>query len=113
MLRDTAGRRWTGAGCWEVLSREPMLRSRVFRRLPFRPLSAEEVPALMRGYHPIYADADDTVLRQTDELYEQGAMRDWAAFTHTAASLCEDVGRTRIDTEVIDNALTLLSGVHA
>ncbi|MFE9827014.1 AAA family ATPase [Streptomyces sp. NPDC005791] len=26
-----------GDGCWEVLSREPMLRSRVFRRLPFRP----------------------------------------------------------------------------
>lgn len=27
-----------GDGCWEVLSREPMLRSRIFRRLPFTAL---------------------------------------------------------------------------
>jgi DNA transposition AAA+ family ATPase len=26
-----------GDGCWEVLSREPMLRSRIFRRLNFGP----------------------------------------------------------------------------
>ena len=58
-----------GDGCWEVLSREPMLRSRVFRRLPFRPLTAEEIPALMRDYHPIYTGADDALLRQIDELY--------------------------------------------
>ncbi|MFI5773658.1 AAA family ATPase [Streptomyces sp. NPDC051658] len=102
-----------GDGCWEVLSREPMLRSRVFRRLPFRPLAADEVPDLMRGYHPIYEEADAALLRQIDELYGQGTMRDWAAFTHTAAGLCQDTGRPRIDTEVIDNALTLLGGgVH-
>ncbi|MFD3541522.1 AAA family ATPase [Streptomyces sp. NPDC058662] len=99
-----------GDGCWEVLSREPMLRSRVFRRLPFRPLAAEEIPALMRDYHPIYTGADDALLRQIDELYGQGTMRDWAAFTHTAAGLCQAAGRPRIDVEVIDNALTLLGG---
>ncbi|MET9694941.1 ATP-binding protein [Streptomyces sp. NPDC006514] len=99
-----------GDGCWEVLSREPMLRSRVFRRLPFRPLAADEIPALMRDYHPIYTGADDALLRQIDELYGQGTMRDWAAFTHTAAGLCQAAGRPRIDTEVIDNALTLLGG---
>ncbi|MCX4529887.1 ATP-binding protein [Streptomyces sp. NBC_01551] len=99
-----------GDGCWEVLSREPMLRSRVFRRLPFRPLTAEEIPEPMRGYHPIHEGADASLLRQIDELYGQGTMRDWAAFTHTAASLCEAAGRARIDTEVIDNALTLLGG---
>ncbi|MFI0743334.1 hypothetical protein ACH4PU_35480 [Streptomyces sp. NPDC021100] len=87
-----------------------MLRSRVFRRLPFRPLAAEEVPDLMRAYHPIYEGTDDALLRQIDELYGQGTMRDWAAFTHTAASICQDAGREHIDTEVIDNALTLLGG---
>ncbi|MFE3455777.1 AAA family ATPase [Nonomuraea sp. NPDC059194] len=45
-----------GDGCWEVLSREPMLRSRVFRRLPFQAIKRAQVPTLMRGYHPIYAD---------------------------------------------------------
>ncbi len=43
-----------GDGCWEVISKEPMLRSRVFRRLPFQPINPVKVPALMRRYHPIY-----------------------------------------------------------
>lgn len=33
-----------GDGCWEVLSREPMLRSRIFRRLPFKPVHRDQVP---------------------------------------------------------------------
>lgn len=32
-----------GDGCWDVLSREPMLRSRVFRRVLFTPLRGDEV----------------------------------------------------------------------
>jgi len=99
-----------GDGCWEVLSREPMLRSRIFRRLPFRPLSAGEVPDLIRGYHPIYAAADTELLRSIDETYGHGTMRDWAAFTHTAAALCVDAGREHIDTEIVANAFTLLGG---
>src|SRR6266702_6167158 len=67
-----------GDGCWEVLSREPMLASRVFRRLPFTRLVKQEVPALMRGYHPIYAQADDELLRDIDDIYAHGSMRDWA-----------------------------------
>jgi DNA transposition AAA+ family ATPase len=38
-----------GDGCWEVLSREPMLHSRIFRRVNVTPLSAEQVCALMGG----------------------------------------------------------------
>ncbi len=33
-----------GNGCWEVLSREPMLRSRIYRRIHFQPLSPQQVP---------------------------------------------------------------------
>lgn len=33
-----------GDGCWEVLSKEPMLRSRVFRRLPFSRLNPSRSP---------------------------------------------------------------------
>ena len=36
-----------GDGCWEVLSREPMLRSRIFRRVNITLLTGEEVCALM------------------------------------------------------------------
>jgi DNA transposition AAA+ family ATPase len=99
-----------GDGCWEVLSREPMLRSRVFRRLPFRPLVKQEVPALMRGYHPIYAQADDELLRDIDDIYAHGSMRDWAVFTHTAAQLCAETHLPGVNPEVISNASLLLGG---
>jgi DNA transposition AAA+ family ATPase len=102
-----------GDGCWEVLSREPMLRSRIFRRLPFKPMPKDKVPALMRGYHPIYADADAALLLGIDDAYAHGSMRDWAVFTLTAARLCADAGLTGIDTEVVTNANVLLgAGLH-
>src|SRR5262249_55404264 len=99
-----------GDGCWEVLSREPMLRSRAFRRLPFRPLVKQEVPALMRGYHPIYAQADDELLRDIDDIYAHGSMRDWAVFTHTAAQLCAETHLPAATPEVVSNASLLLGG---
>lgn len=99
-----------GNGCWEVLSREPMLRSRIFRRLPFRRIPPGDIPALIRDYHRIYEGADPDLLRSIDETYTHGTMRDWAVFTHTAAALCDDAGRERIDTEVVANAYTLLGG---
>lgn len=99
-----------GDGCWEVLSREPMLRSRVFRRLPFQPLAREQVPALMRGYHPIYARADEALLLEVDDAYAHGTLRDWAVFTHTAADLCREAGRADLDKEAVFNAYTLLGG---
>ena len=35
-----------GDGCWEVLAREPMLRSRIYRRVAFSPLSDSDVLTL-------------------------------------------------------------------
>lgn len=97
-----------GDGCWEVLSREPMLRSRVFRRLPFKRLPREQIPALMRGYHPIYAGAEEDLLWEIDDTYAHGTLRDWAAFTHTAIALCSQSGREQLDGAVLANAYTLL-----
>lgn len=97
-----------GDGCWEVLSREPMLRSRVFRRLPFKPVAREQVPALMRGYHPIYAETDEELLLDVDDAYAHGTLRDWAVFTHTAAELCREAKLTGLNAEVTANAYMLL-----
>ena len=36
-----------------MLAREPLLRSRIYRRVAFAPLSDDDVIALMPGYHPI------------------------------------------------------------
>lgn len=102
-----------GDGCWEVLSREPMLRSRIFRRLPFKPMPKDKVAALMRGYHLIYAGADDELLLAIDDSYAHGSMRDWAVFTHTAAQLCAETQLAGVNAEVIANAGVLLgAGLH-
>jgi len=99
-----------GDGCWEVLSREPMLRSRIFRRLPFQPLERAQIPGLMRGYHRVYAAADEELLWDIDDVYAHGTLRDWAVFTNTAAALCAEANRDTVDAAVIANACTLLGG---
>jgi len=99
-----------GDGCWEVLSREPMLASRVFRRLPFKKLDRTAIPALMRSYHHIYAGVGDELLWEVEDAYGKGTLRNWAVFTQTALTLCARSGRERIDAEVIDNVYAKLGG---
>ncbi len=99
-----------GDGCWEVLSREPMLASRVFRRLPFKKLDRPGIPALMRTYHRIYDGVADELLWEVEDAYGKGTLRNWVVFTQTALTLCTRSGRERIDAEVIDNVYAKLGG---
>jgi hypothetical protein len=99
-----------GDGCWDVLRREPMLRSRVLRRVCFSPLSPDEVLLAIRGYHPIYQGVDDTLIRFVDDNCAHGNFRSWASFTLTAVDLCAEVGRPRVDKQIACNAFTLLGG---
>jgi hypothetical protein len=71
-----------GDGCWEVLSREPMLRARTFRRANFAPLSSEQVCALMGTFHPIYAGVDREVLLLVDDTSRTATCGTGASFTH-------------------------------
>jgi AAA domain len=98
-----------GDGCWEVLSREPMLRSRIYRRLRFQPLTAREVLMVVPGYHPLYADADPELLCLVDEHFAHGNWRNWAAFTHTAVGLAAETGRT-LDEPLVRNVFALHGG---
>lgn len=82
-----------GNNCWEVLSREPMLRSRVWRRVHIRPMTEQAVLQHIPGYHPIYEDVDLELLVWIDERFAHGVLRDWAAFTKTAAALCAEQNR--------------------
>jgi type II secretory pathway predicted ATPase ExeA len=100
-----------GDGCWEVLSREPMLASRIFRRLPFKPLPRNQIPALIGHYHRIYLGADDELLFNVDDVFAHGSLRNWAVFTHTAADLCADAGVDRLDEAIVANSFTLLGGL--
>ncbi|MGI8803156.1 MAG: AAA family ATPase [Solirubrobacteraceae bacterium] len=79
-----------GNGCWEVLEREPMLRSRLFRRVAFAPMTAEGVLRVIPNYHPLYQGVDPELLLLIDDVFAHGFFRDWATFTHTAQRVCSD-----------------------
>ena len=96
-----------GDGAREVLSRGPMLRSRVFRRVTSSALAPAEVCELISAFHPIYRGVDAELLLLVDDRFAHGNLRDWASFTYTAAKLCADYGRDRLDEETAGNAFTL------
>ncbi len=97
-----------GDGCWEVLAREPMLRSRIYRRIGFRALSDGDVLALIPGYHPIYAGIDPELLILINDKAANGRLRSWAAFTLTASELCRQLGAERITREIARTAISQL-----
>lgn len=99
-----------GAGCYEVLRREPMLDSRIYAHQRFGALTPEEVFALLPGYHRIYAGADRALLALVDEVCAHGNFRSWARFTHHAARLTERTGRAVCDEEIARNAFRYLGG---
>jgi hypothetical protein len=99
-----------GDGCWEVLSREPMLRSRIYRRVTFRPLTSRQVLDLIPGYHPIYRGVAEELIAFVDEHFGHGNFRNWASFTHSAQTLCRQASREWLDEEVARNVFTLHGG---
>ena len=101
-----------GDGCWEVLAREPMLRSRIYRRVAFSPLSDADVLALIPGYHPIYTDVEPELLVLINDKAANGRLRSWAAFTQTASSICRGLGASRIDPAIARNAIAALGTIR-
>ncbi len=101
-----------GDGTWRVLAREPMLRSRIYRRVVFNALSGEQVCALLPRYHQLYAGVDNKVLLFVDDHFAHGNLRDWAAFTATAMKLCRAAGQDRVDEQIARNAFALHGGVR-
>jgi hypothetical protein len=82
-----------GDGCWQILSREPMLRSRLYHRVTFAPLASDSVLRVIPGFHPLYADVDLELLALVDDRFAHGYFRDWVTFTHTASRLCKELGQ--------------------
>jgi len=97
-----------GDGAWEVLAREPMLRSRIYRRVAFTALSDSDVLALIPAYHPIYTGIDPELLLLINDKAANGRMRSWAAFTHTAAKICGKIATERIDPAIARSTITQL-----
>ena len=98
-----------GDQAWGVLAADPMLRSRVYRRVHFRRMSPEQVLAWMPRFHPLYCDATPELLSFVDHHCGHGLFRNWAAFTRTALDVAAGARLTR---EAAENAFTLLGGAN-
>jgi AAA domain len=92
-------------GCWDVISREPMLRSRIYRPVHFAPLSEADVLKLIPTYHPIYDGVDPELLLLANDRVAHGRLRSWAAFTKTAADLCQKQRVKRITAAITKAAI--------
>lgn len=75
-----------GNNAWQKLESEPMLESRIFRRVRFRRMSDEMVLKTMRNYHPIYEDMSDGLLVRLNEFCD-GLFRRWAQITTSIIDL--------------------------
>jgi hypothetical protein len=99
-----------GNGTWRVLSREPMLASRVYRRVRFQPLARADVLAAIPAYHPIYADVDPALVELVDDMFAHGNLRNWAAFTDSALRLQKQLGHGELDEPLTRNVFALHGG---
>jgi len=85
-----------------------MLRSRIYRRVAFTPLTDADVLALIPTYHPIYTDIDPKLLILINDKAGNGRMRNWAGFTATAAGICRTAGCDGVTEAIARAALTQL-----
>lgn len=99
-----------GNGTWQVLSREPMLASRIFRRVRFAPLRRDEILERLPGYHPLYATCAPDLIALVDDVFAHGNLRHWAAFTLSARQLAAEVGRPVLDEQLARNVFALHGG---
>lgn len=99
-----------GGDCYQVLSSEPMLSSRVYIWQEFRRLSTEQVLATIPAFHPIWADADPADIAFTDEHAAHGNFRAWAKITKLVGTALTRLGREQVDREVIGWVFSKLGG---
>jgi DNA transposition AAA+ family ATPase len=99
-----------GNECWNVLSRYPMLLSRIWRRVEFERLDDQQVVAIMPRFHPVLAEARPELLLFIDDHMGHGIFRNWAAFTLSAAELCAEHRLKTVTEQVARNVFKLHGG---
>lgn len=99
-----------GNRCWEILSREAMLDSRVHRRVEFLPWTEAATIKNVRAFHPVYRGCDDEVILYVNRLFGHGNFRQWANFTKTAVDICRANDLQTVDETVAKSAFCLLCG---
>ncbi len=94
-----------GDGCWEVLSAEKMLESRIHEYVAHRLLEIEDVLEIIPSYHPMWSDAEPDLIKFVDRARCKGEFRRWAGFTAKAERRLEEDGRNSIDLKVVQDLL--------
>jgi AAA domain len=102
-----------GNGCWQVLSKYPMLRSRIYRRVRFERMDLATVLQVIPSFHPIYAASEQQVIGRIDAEFGHGTFRDWAAFTADAVAACADNSIDTVDDFIVSEVLQRRRGQHA
>ena len=99
-----------GGDCYQVLSREPMLSSRVYVWQEFRRMTPEQVLRVIPAFHPVWERTDPDILSFADAHAGHGNFRSWAKLTaHTVRAL-ERLDRDRLDREVLGSVFAKMSG---
>lgn len=98
-----------GEGCWQVRSREPMLRSRLYHRVAFKPMSPDAVLRVIPGFHPLYHAVPLELIALIDERFAHGYFREWATFTHAAQRICRQRGQA-LDEDVVRAVIAVHDG---
>ncbi len=60
-----------GDGAWSVIRKEPMLLSRIYRRVTFKPMDEDTVLKVLPNYHSMYDNMKEEFITQLNE-YLQG-----------------------------------------
>jgi DNA transposition AAA+ family ATPase len=102
-----------GAGCFEVLRREPMLSSRIYAQVRFAPLTPAQVAKVIPIYHEIYAAASADLIELVDSNFAHGNFREWAKFTQHAGRLLKELNREHLNEEVARNVFERLSDAQS
>lgn len=101
-----------GNGCWERIAADPMLKSRVYRRVVFGSLPADVLLKALPKYHSIYRGVDADMILGLAEQVEISQLRTLALFTLTAATLCDELGTDSLDETVAERTVELMTGGH-
>lgn len=99
-----------GNGCWSVIQAEPMLESRIFRRVWFKKMDGVSVLKTMPEYHRLYRACQPEVITYVDDEYAKGNFRTWANFTATAAAYMRENKRKTLTQKIARFIINLLRG---
>lgn len=99
-----------GGDCYQVLSREPMLNSRVYVWQEFRRMAPAQVLTVIPAFHAVWEDIDPEVIGFADTHAGHGNFRSWAKLTAHTVSALGRLDRDQVDHEVLGWVFAKMSG---